>query len=63
MSRYSTRLPVAPESWERSSFSQASGKEWADTFTRTLEISLDVLGTSTEDNSREASARDVWFMS
>ncbi len=63
MSRFTARLPTAPQTWERSSFTENSGKEWADSFSRTLEISLDVLGTSTETNSNEFSAREAWFLS
>ena len=63
MSRFTARLPTAPQSWERSSFTENSGKEWADSFSRTLEISLDVMGTSTEENANEFSARESWFLS
>tara|TARA_R110000744_G_scaffold216519_2_gene335310 strand:- start:1328 stop:1525 length:198 start_codon:yes stop_codon:yes gene_type:complete len=65
MSRYNTRLPEAPVSWETTGFSSStvSGKEWADSFTRTLEISLDTLGSSTENNAIEDSAKSTWFFS
>ena len=65
MSRFNTRLPVAPVSWERSEFSASilSGKDWADSFARTLEISLDTLGVSSEDNAIESSAKSIWFLS
>lgn len=65
MSRFNTRLPNAPLQWERSEFSASiqSGKEWADSLARTLEISLDTLGVSSEDNAIESSAKSIWFLS
>tara|TARA_R110000744_G_scaffold198720_2_gene318001 strand:+ start:414 stop:611 length:198 start_codon:yes stop_codon:yes gene_type:complete len=65
MSRFNTRLPVAPLSWERPEFSASilSGKDWADSFSRSLEISLDILGVSAEENAIENSAKSAWFLS
>jgi len=54
MSLFTARLPQAPSNWS---------KAWADRSFSTIELLMSQISVSAEENSKETSERQGWFLS
>jgi len=54
MSSINVRLPQAPDSWS---------KAWADRTFSTIELLFGQIGASSEENAKQDSERQGWFLS
>lgn len=52
MSTIDTRLPTAPAEWSKS---------WADRFSNVVQLAINSIGNSAQNNAEEASDRKIWF--